>query len=74
MKVFLSTDLEGIAGIDDIRQMERGTEIYRESCALLCHSINLAVESCFANGADSVHYLDGHAGGGVYSRSLRRCC
>jgi len=64
MKVFLLTDLEGIAGVDSINQMERTDPCYRDICAMLEHTLNIAVDTCFQNGADTVYYLDGHGGGG----------
>jgi len=64
LNVFLLTDLEGVAGVDSIEDMERGSERYAHSCALLCAEINLAVKACFDSGADRVYYLDGHGGGG----------
>lgn len=64
MNVFILTDLEGVAGIDDIAQMERGTPLYEASCQRLTQELNLAVNASFESGADRVYYLDGHAGGG----------
>lgn len=64
MKVFLLTDLEGIAGVDTIEQMERTAPCYAATCAMLERSLNIAVDACFQNGADTVYYLDGHGGGG----------
>lgn len=64
MKVFLLTDLEGIAGVDSIVQMERTGEAYADTCRKLEQSINVAVDACFQNGAEAVYYLDGHGGGG----------
>lgn len=63
MRVFLMTDMEGIAGINDIEQMDRQKDTYRNACELLEHSINLAVAACYDNGADLVYYMDGHGGG-----------
>lgn len=62
MRVLLLTDLEGIAGVDNIEQMDRDKDTYRSTCALLEHSINLAVAACYDNGADQVYYVDGHGG------------
>jgi len=62
--VFLLTDLEGIAGVDSIGQMERTWEGYPGICRKLEHTINVAVDACFQNGAEAVYYLDGHGGGG----------
>ena len=64
MTVFLLTDVEGLAGVNDILQMDRSKPEYQNTRKLLCDSINLAVSACFENGATQVFYLDGHAGGG----------
>lgn len=64
MKVFLLTDLEGIAGVESIEQMDRTGAAYGAICRQLERTINIAVETCLQNGADVVYYLDGHGGGG----------
>lgn len=63
MRVFLLTDMEGIAGIHDFEQMDREKDTFRSSCALLERTINLAIAACCDNGAQQVYYLDGHHGG-----------
>lgn len=64
MNVFILTDLEGIAGVTSIEQMERGSEGYRRAQVSLGESINIAADTCFKCGADEVFILDGHGGGG----------
>ena len=64
MRVFLMTDLEGIAGVESIEQMDRAGAHYADICRKLEQSINAAVDTCFQNGANTVYYLDGHGGGG----------
>ena len=64
MNVFILTDLEGIAGVNDIEYMDRSTEKYSRARELLSRSINLATEAAISAGADKVYYLDGHGGGG----------
>ena len=64
MKVYVSTDLEGISGVtvwDQTR--DRTTALYQEACLLLTHEINATVEGCLAGGADEVVVSDGHGGG-----------
>ena len=63
MNVFLLTDVEGIAGVDSIAQMDRKSLEYGNTRMLLCNSINKAVAACFEAKADKVYYLDGHGGG-----------
>ena len=69
MKVFILTDLEGIAGVTDIEYMRRDGEKYATACDCLEKSINLAVGAAFDAGADEVYYLDGHGGGGNVEES-----
>ena len=64
MNVFLLTDLEGIAGVDDIEYMDRSGEKYARARGYLTQTINLAADTCFACGAEKVFFLDGHGGGG----------
>ena len=70
MNVMLLTDLEGIAGVTDIGFMDKSGESYAVARQLLCHTINLAVQTCFESGAENVYYVDGHAGGGNVIESL----
>lgn len=65
MNVLLLTDVEGIAGVNDIDYMDRTDEKYLLAREQLTHSINLAVGACFESGAEKVYYLDGHGGGGT---------
>lgn len=74
LNVFLLTDMEGVAGIDSIDDMDRESERFSLSRKKLCAEINLAVDACFEGGADRVYYLDGHAGGGNVIESLIDPC
>ena len=68
MNVFLLTDLEGIAGVDDIGYMDRAGEKYAKARGYLTETINLAAESCFDSGAEG-----GFDGGGLgFGLGLRR--
>lgn len=64
MNIFLLTDVEGIAGVDSIAQMDRQSPEYENTRILLCNSINKAVSACFEAKANKVYYFDGHGGGG----------
>ncbi len=68
--VFLLTDIEGIAGIDAMQEIDRESNQYDIATKKLCASINLAVAACFDEGANRVYYLDGHAGGGNVDERL----
>lgn len=64
MNVLILTDLEGVAGVNDIEFMNFDGEKYALAQKLLSHETDLAVKSAFEAGATHVYYLDGHAGGG----------
>lgn len=63
MKVYISVDMEGIAGIVQPEQVQRGTPEYAEGRLLLVREANAAVEGALAAGADEVIVADMHAGG-----------
>ena len=64
INIFLLADVEGLAGVDSMAQMDRKSPEYENTRILLCDSINKAVSACFEAKADKVYYLDGHGGGG----------
>jgi len=64
VKVYISTDLEGISGVTVWEQTrEKTTELYQQARYLLTYEVNAAVEGCIAGGADEIVVLDGHGGG-----------
>jgi len=64
VKVYISTDLEGISGVTVWEQTrDRTTALYQEARRLLTRDVNAAVEGCLAGGADEIVVLDGHGGG-----------
>lgn len=60
MKVFISIDMEGIAGIAHGRQVSRGSDDYPESRRLMTEEANAAVTGAFEGGASSVVVNDSH--------------
>ena len=60
MRVFLSTDMEGTAGIVDWAQCRGPGAAYEASCTLLLDEVNAAIEGCLAGGADDVLVNDSH--------------
>ena len=66
MKVYIMTDIEGVAGVlnaedwiyRDSRYLERGR-------ALLAGEVNAAIRGLFDAGADEVVVVDGHGSGGI---------
>lgn len=65
MKVFLSCDMEGVAGIVDWSQCRPGGHGYDVGCALMLAEVNAAIEGALAGGADEVLVNDSH--GGMYN-------
>ncbi|MCK4244112.1 MAG: M55 family metallopeptidase [Candidatus Omnitrophica bacterium] len=65
MKIYITTDLEGISGVVDFKQTgrdEKGKD-YEKACHLLTEDVNSAVEGCLKAGAEKIVVLDGHGGG-----------
>jgi len=60
MEVFVSIDMEGIAGIAQIRQVIRGTDDYPLSRELMTEEANAAVAGAFDGGATRVVVNDSH--------------
>ena len=65
MKVYITTDMEGISGISDSRQVccEPGSPEYAEGRRLLTAEVNAAVEGALAGGARDIVVTDGHGSG-----------
>lgn len=70
MKIYISTDLEGISGIDCIEMIQPGDSRYREAIERLMADINAAVDGAFAGGATHVTVSDGHGSGKNFDISL----
>lgn len=60
MKVYLSFDFEGIAGIVDWAQCREGTAAYDIGCALTLGEVNAAIEGAVRGGATEVVVNDSH--------------
>jgi D-amino peptidase len=63
VKVYIVTDMEGVAGIVRWEQCRVGTPEYLAALPLLIGEVNAAVEGAFAGGASNVLVNDGHNGG-----------
>ncbi|MCC6443110.1 MAG: M55 family metallopeptidase [Armatimonadetes bacterium] len=63
MKIYISTDMEGISGINMIEQVQIGSAPYEAARKLLCDDINVAIAGAYDGGATEVVVLDGHGGG-----------
>ena len=76
MKVYISTDMEGISGVVTWQQTgrdERGPE-YEKARHLLTADVNSAVEGILAAGAKEVVVMDGHSSGYNFIIEEYRCC
>ena len=60
MEVFVSIDMEGVAGIAHLRQVMRGTDDYPRSRELMTQEANAAVAGAFDGGATRVVVNDSH--------------
>jgi D-amino peptidase len=65
VKVFLSCDMEGVAGIVDWSQCRPGGHGYDAGCALMLAEVNATIEGALAGGADEVLVNDSH--GSMYN-------
>ncbi|RLE80918.1 MAG: aminopeptidase [Thermoprotei archaeon] len=63
MKIYIITDLEGVAGIVIEEQTRPGAKYYDEARLLLTREVNAAVEGALDGGADEILVNDGHNGG-----------
>ena len=65
MRVYLLTDLEGVAGVLDLENWCREHSRYRHQAGeLVTAEANAAVEGLLAGGATEILVVDGHGGGG----------
>jgi D-amino peptidase len=60
MRVYLSVDMEGIAGISHDKPTGRGDEGYPAAVALMVGEANAAIDGAFAGGASEVVVNDSH--------------
>ena len=66
MKVFMMTDLEGVAGVVSFEdQAYEDGKYYEESKRLLTGEVNAAVEGLLEAGVDEIIVRDGHGAGGI---------
>lgn len=60
MKVYISVDMEGVAGISHAKPTNRGDDLYPQSVELMVGEANAAIEGAFAGGATDVTVNDSH--------------
>jgi len=61
VKVFISFDMEGVAGIVDWAQCRPPGQAYEEGRALLLGEVNAAIDGALAGGATEIVANDSHA-------------
>jgi D-amino peptidase len=61
MKIWISYDMEGVAGIVDWDQCRPGSDGYAQGCALLLDEVNAAIDGAVAGGATEVLLNDSHS-------------
>jgi hypothetical protein len=61
MKIWISCDMEGVAGIVDWDQCRPGSDGYPLGCALLQDEVNAAIEGALAGGATEFVVNDSHS-------------
>ncbi len=71
MKIFLMTDLEGVAGVTSFSdQTNPGSPYYLAARKLLTAEVNAAVEGLLKAGASDILVMDGHGAGGIAFEDL----
>ena len=66
MKIYIMTDLEGVAGVLDFENWcEPASRYYETAKELLTGEVNAAVDGFFAAGATEIVVADGHGWGGI---------
>ena len=60
MRVYISVDMEGIAGVNHAKPTQRGDDAYPRSALLMTREANAAIEGAFDGGADEVVVNDSH--------------
>jgi D-amino peptidase len=63
MRVFIISDMEGVAGITKWEQVSGGESLYEEGRRLYTEEINAAVRGAAAAGADEIVVMDCHGAG-----------
>jgi D-amino peptidase len=60
MRIFVSADMEGVAGVARDEQTDPSSPFHAASCHLLTQEVNAAVEGAFEAGVQEVVVVDGH--------------
>ena len=62
VKVYISVDMEGVAGVSHGKPTSRGDDLYPQAVELMNGETNAAIEGAFAGGATDVTVNDSHGG------------
>ena len=66
MKIYIMTDLEGVAGVMDFENWcSPGFRYYEQAKEFLTREVNAAVDGFFEGGATEITVSDGHGSGGI---------
>jgi D-amino peptidase len=60
MRVFLSADIEGVAGITREEQTDPSSPLHAASCQLFTQEVNAAIEGALESGVQEIVVSDGH--------------
>ena len=63
MKLYIMTDMEGVAGVSMDKQVSPGNPDYTEACRWLTGEVNAAIAGSFEGGATEIIVNDGHMAG-----------
>ena len=63
MRIFISADIEGVAGVVSPLQGQPGNGEYERARRLMTEEVNAAIDGAFAGGADGVLVTDAHGPG-----------
>jgi len=71
MKVYVMTDMEGVAGVLNFHEWTGpGKPYYEMAREFLTLEVNAAVDGLFEGGATEIHVIDAHGPGGINVRML----
>jgi D-amino peptidase len=64
LKILIVNDIEGISGIDNVRQIHYGSKEFEEARIQVTEDVNAAIRGLRAGGATEIRVADSHGSGG----------
>lgn len=64
LKILIVNDIEGISGIDNVRQIHFGSREFEEGRIHVTEDVNAAIRGLKASGATEIRVVDSHGSGG----------